>query len=187
MPFNCKNPFSYETVKENFFTTVKTGVKEWLKSSLVSNIQSALVTTTCNSQENTWNNNLLEHWAELAPLNGTRNCINVYRHGWGNNKVFIFNKSDIRGANLITPSCRQELITVLQKLFENCPDMKKWDLRSYDLNCEFEHLNHKIRFVHHPDDWLEISLDGNVVETIILNNNNIEQSVEDFKTTVSNN
>ena len=181
LPFNCKNPFSFDTVKGNFFSTVKPGVKRWLKHLLSRGNE----LYAQHSQEKTWNKNLCDHWSELKPLNGNR--IDVYKHGWGNNKIFVFNMSDIRGANLISPSRRQELIEVLQKLGLEDKDVDVWARGHYDYFSTIK-SNPCFQFVHHPDDGLELFLykdslgRGEILEheTISLIDCNIEQTIKEL-------
>ncbi len=80
---------------------------------------------------------------------------------------------------MISPSCRQELITVMKTQL-NFDVEKKWDLKAYNfVTLEFEFQSHKLRFIHSPDDYLQMTFD-NSIETVKLVNNSVGNIVSGF-------
>lgn len=166
---------SFENIKKNFFFyDNKPGVKNWIKNII-----------KFNSQENNWNNNLIKNWNELKLLEGNRRVAVYKQPRRGNNKVFVFNTSDIRGANLISPSHRQKVIEVLHSLGLIEDNIMKWDIR----NPNYERRNIKcsnicLNVIHYPDDWFEIGLsndfDNNKKSIKIDNSTDIGQFIKTF-------
>ena len=158
--------FNPEKWKQMFFNdTDKKGVVAWLQSVLIELYQPAVraqreyawLKAIADSQASweplDWAANLRRHWNAICPEGPNEyRGIAKFCHGWGDNKVFLYRTRNITRAQLISSSLRGELIKGLSH------DAVVWyNSLGYDQEIE---LDNGLKVVHHPDDMVDVYLDG---------------------------
>ena len=160
-----KDFFNPKKWKQMFFDdTSKKGVITWLQAEL-------LLRLWCNPEydwlkenaehqttQNNWSENLQGHWDDICSDPNEYYGIAKYFHGWGNNKVFLYRTRDIRGAQLISASLREDLAKGLL----GSPNVRNYHY-GYDRVIE---LDNGLKVIHRPDDQVFVEHNNTPLDKI---------------------